>query len=238
MSALTLLHTHSSSDDESRDQEDIYMPPQRRGFRICNILVIGLFLLLFPGWFVALDLYRHPRVVNIPGLSSSHPFPSQIFERVKKVFEPDERYTGPSNQTHQNWDHLVAAHDALYLENPEKYGLIEGAGPPFKHENMAHPNLVRFHYWQVKGGRPIVGGYSEASWDAHMDHCFDYLRQAISCGNGFTIEGHTPLIVKGEHGEASTVTGWGVEHNCINFEALRAFQIEQERRYNMTWQGY
>ncbi|RYP82657.1 hypothetical protein DL769_001564 [Monosporascus sp. CRB-8-3] len=98
-------------------------------------------------------------------------------------------------------------------------------------------NLVRFHYWQVKGGHPVVSGYSEASWDAHMDHCFDYLRQAISCGNGFTIEGHTPLIVEGEHGEASTVTGWGVEHDCINFEALRAFQIEQERRYNMTWQG-
>ncbi|KAJ8120155.1 hypothetical protein O1611_g10436 [Lasiodiplodia mahajangana] len=130
MSAITPLHTRSSSDDESRDQEDIYMPPRRRGSRVFNILAIGLFLILLPGWFVALDLYHHPRMVDIPGLSSPNPFPPQIFERVKKVFEPDERYAGPSNQTHQNWDHLVAAHDALYLENPEKYGLIEGAGPP------------------------------------------------------------------------------------------------------------
>ena len=95
---------------------------------------------------------------------------------------------------------------------------------------------MRFHYWQVKGGHPVVGEYSEASWDAHVNHCFEYLRQAISCGSGFTIEGDSPLLVKGEKGEASTVTGWGIEHDCINFEALRAFQIDQERKYNATWQ--
>jgi hypothetical protein len=80
-----------------------------------------------------------------------------------------------------------------------------------------------------------MGQYSEKSWDAHVDHCFEYLRQAISCGSGFSIEGHSPLIVDREEGKASTVTGWGIEHNCINFEALRAFQIEQERVYNTTW---
>ena len=71
-----------------------------------------------------------------------------------------------------------------------------------------------------------------------MDHCFEYLRQAISCGSAFQIEGSSPLDIPGEEGHhlASTVTGWGVEHDCINFEALRAFQINQERAYNATWQ--
>ncbi|EHK26507.1 uncharacterized protein TRIVIDRAFT_111968 [Trichoderma virens Gv29-8] len=239
------------SHDESRDEEDVYTPPRKRNFR--KFLGYGLLATLLPGWFVALDIYRHPRVVDLPGLSSPHPFPPQIFERVKKIFEPDERYIGPSNQTHHNWDHLVAGHDALYIGNPKKYGLMEGIGPPFHHENMAHPvprkfyvvsllhqmhclNIVRFHYWQVKQGHPTVSEYSEASWDAHVDHCFEYLRQSISCGAGFSLEGHSPLIVEGEVGEASTVTGWGIEHNCINFEVLRAFQIEQERVYNTTWQ--
>jgi hypothetical protein len=82
----------------------------------------------------------------------------------------------------------------------------------------------------VKQGHPAVSEYSEESWDTHVDHCFEYFRQAISSGSGFTID--TSLIAEGQLGEVSTVTGCGIEHNYINFEALRAFQIEQERVYN------
>ena len=100
------LRDHSS-DDESREQEDIYKPPTNRR-NIRKILGYGLLVFLIPGWLVALEIYRHPVVIDLTGLPSSHPFPPQVFERVKRVFEPDERYTGPSNQTHHNWDHLVA----------------------------------------------------------------------------------------------------------------------------------
>ncbi|KAG8408981.1 hypothetical protein J3458_019988 [Metarhizium acridum] len=221
------------SDDESREMEDIYVPPQRScNFRM--ILYYGILALLASGWFVAVNLYHHPRVIDIPGLSSPHPFPPEVFSRVKRVFLPDERYIGPSNQTHQNWDHLVAgnpvpmpprvdlfdaemhapAHDALYIENPEIYGYIEGSGPPFHHENMASPVPRKFYVVSL----------------LHQLHCL-----AISCGSGFAVEGHSPLVVDGQLGEASTVTGWGIEHDCINFEALRAFQIDQERVYNATW---
>jgi hypothetical protein len=37
-------------------------------------------------------------------------------------------------------------------------------------------------------------------------------------------------------GHATSVTGWGVEHDCIDFDLLRQFQIEQEGKYNLTWQ--
>jgi hypothetical protein len=77
--------------------------------------------------------------------------------------------------------------------------------------------------------------YSKNKWEIHVEHCFEYLRQSISCGSLFAIEGETPLVAEGEEGLASTVTGWGVEHDCFNFEALRVFQIEQERKYNTTW---
>ncbi|KAI1194378.1 hypothetical protein F5X97DRAFT_327645 [Nemania serpens] len=191
--------------------------------------------------------------INYPGLSQPHPFPTEIFTRVKKVFEPDSRYIGPSNQTHQNWDHLVAGHDALYIENPEKYGLMQGTYPPFHHENMASPppkkfyvvslmhklhclNLIRFHYWQVKGIAPATEGYSDAAWDAHMDHCFEYLRQSISCASYFAVEGYSPLNVEGHPGHVSSVTAWGVEHDCINWDALWTFQNDQEKIYNSTWQ--
>jgi hypothetical protein len=61
------------------------------------------------------------------------------------------------------------------------------------------------------------------------------LRQSISCVGDLVIEGNTPLFGS-SHRKASTVTGWGFEHACINFENLRNYQIEQERLYNQTWQ--
>lgn len=72
----------------------------------------------------------------------------------------------------------------------------------------------------------------------HLDHCFDYLRQAISCGSAFKIEGASPLADPGHDGHlASTVTSWGIKHSCINIEALRTLQINQKKRYNATWQA-
>lgn len=71
-------------------------------------------------------------------------------------------------------------------------------------------------------------------WKVHVEHCFEYLRQAISCGGDLVIEGSSPIKVG--KGHATSVTGWGVEHECIDFERLRQFQIDQEAKYNMTWQ--
>lgn len=71
-----------------------------------------------------------------------------------------------------------------------------------------------------------------------MEHCFEYLRLSISCGSPFTVEGSSPLADPRGHGLiASTVTGWGVEHDCINYEAMRTFQINQEKQYSQTWRA-
>lgn len=91
--------------------------------------------------------------------------------------------------------------------------------------------MIRSQYWVAKScADPATIPFAE-NWAKHVDHCFEYLRQAISCGGDLTIEGYSPL------GTASSVTGWGVSHDCLNFEVLRTYQIQQERLYNLTWQG-
>jgi len=95
--------------------------------------------------------------------------------------------------------------------------------------------MVRYQYWQhVEGKAPFDP--DRDLWVVHVEHCFEYLRQSISCGGDLVIEGKTPLFGASSR-KASTVTGWGFEHDCINFERLRDFQIEQERQYNLTWQN-
>lgn len=72
-------------------------------------------------------------------------------------------------------------------------------------------------------------------WKVHVEHCFEYLRQGISCGGDLIIEGNSPIKVG--KGHATSVTGWGVEHDCIDIDLLWQFQIQQEEKYNLTWQN-
>lgn len=94
--------------------------------------------------------------------------------------------------------------------------------------------MVRYQYYEEKGRVDHNADDIERKmWKVHVEHCFEYLRQAIQCGGDLIIEGNSPIKVG--KGHATSVTGWGVEHDCINFEKLREFQIEQEAKYNQTW---
>ena len=55
-----------------------------------------------------------------------------------------------------------------------------------------------------------------ASHSQHMGHCFDYLRQGIMCAGDTTIEDSVVLPGRGD----STVEGWGITHQCKNWDAL------------------
>jgi hypothetical protein len=49
----------------------------------------------------------------------------------------------------------------------------------------------------------------------HLDHCFEYLRQALMCAADSNLED----LVVDEKGEA-TAPGWGTKRVCRDFEKL------------------
>lgn len=57
---------------------------------------------------------------------------------------------------------------------------------------------------------------------SHLNHCFDYLRQAVMCAGDMTLE---PAVEYKEIGRKG-VAGWGVEHRCRNFQAMKDFAEE------------
>lgn len=63
----------------------------------------------------------------------------------------------------------------------------------------------------------------------HLDHCFDYLRQAVMCAGDMTLE---PAVEYKEIGRKG-VAGWDVEHNCRSFQAMKDF-AEQHTYLNSS----
>ena len=56
----------------------------------------------------------------------------------------------------------------------------------------------------------------------HLDHCFDYLRQAIMCAADPAVE---PARVE-KDGSRRTVDGWGAQHQCRSWDKLFDFALE------------
>ena len=57
----------------------------------------------------------------------------------------------------------------------------------------------------------------------HMDHCYNYLRQAIECFGDSTVE---PAKVDAQ-GTRMGIQGWGVpRYQCRDWSALERFALE------------
>ncbi|KAK4209259.1 hypothetical protein QBC37DRAFT_294966 [Rhypophila decipiens] len=239
-----------AADDEKTSTIMLEKSSQQHHLRKQRIL-LAIIAVLALGWSATLiswfQAYSGPKNVDNGPLHvyTNTPIPKEVFLPVKKVFEPDERYIGGGREVEKHWDALVAGHDAVWIENPSQWGLPEGIVAPYDHPNTPDPKPQDFYVISILHQLHCLnknridtssrkGDPQESfKWKVHVEHCFEYLRQGISCGGDLIIEGNSPIKV-GE-GHATSVTGWGVEHDCINFELLRKFQIEQEGRYNQTW---
>ncbi|KAM7215687.1 protein of unknown function (DUF3328) domain containing protein [Rhypophila decipiens] len=253
----------AAADDEKTSTIILERRNKQQHLRTQRIL-LAIIAVLALGWAATLISWSRWQAYSGPNhldngplhVYTNTPIPKEVFLPVKKVFEPDERYIGGGPEVEKHWDALVAGHDAVWIENPSQWGLPEGIVAPYDHPNTPDPkpqdfyvisilhqlhclNMVRFQYYQEKNKNRIDTSSPKAEpeesfkWKVHVEHCFEYLRQGISCGGDLIIEGNSPIKVG--KGHATSVTGWGVEHDCINFELLRKFQIEQEGRYNQTW---
>ncbi|EFQ91546.1 hypothetical protein PTT_11592 [Pyrenophora teres f. teres 0-1] len=61
--------------------------------------------------------------------------------------------------------------------------------------------------------------------ESHVNHCFDYLRQAIMCAGDLSLE-HS--VVPSEFG----FNGWGTSHKCADWSAM--WDIAVDRRYDQS----
>jgi hypothetical protein len=91
--------------------------------------------------------------------------------------------------------------------------------------NSAQATIREFAYMpdaqRMPGGKPLDhDGVTFSPF--HMDHCFNYLRQAIECFADSTVE----WAKIDERGQRQGIQGWGIPHyECRDRDTLEAFAL-------------
>lgn len=153
------------------------------------------------------------------------------------------------------------ASDSIFIADPEAYALRDPGirapffifGDPPKAAEEANTltnfyvlsnlhqlhcvNMIRMRYNQVVYDAEKVTPLSEsplnADWITHLEHCFEYLRLSITCGDYMVLESDSPPGSPEDYWKDGL--SWGVVHSCIDWDRLIGFQTQQVVAYNKTW---
>ncbi|KAF1942729.1 hypothetical protein EJ02DRAFT_160641 [Clathrospora elynae] len=186
------------------------------------------------GWVIVKKGERHENHAATP-----LPFPS-VPSRVV-TFDIDSRfhYTAAGSGT-PAWSGLMPNGGGIVsVEQPQKYLLAAS----YKNRNdsdaevystsMFHQlhclNSIRVRLGTLEGfmNDTTAGLHQRDVFapESHVDHCFDYLRQAIMCAGDLSLE-HS--VVPDQFG----FNGWGTSHQCSDWKSM--WDIAEDHQYDQS----
>ncbi|KAK2025758.1 hypothetical protein LX32DRAFT_702769 [Colletotrichum zoysiae] len=145
------------------------------------------------------------------------PVRSEIqLRNTPKIFNMDTDYAIPPSETiNEAWSSLIPKRGGFFTDR---------AISPRESCFALHPDTKNSTSHHTEHGSHK--GHSAAA-DAnasnniyHVGHCFDLLRQAIMCRPDLTAEPFDPIV--------GGVTGFGTEHQCINWRDLMDWMVANE----------
>ncbi|CAD6446913.1 3ae1a250-aadf-473e-9b7e-67ae259eaffa [Sclerotinia trifoliorum] len=230
---LSLLNPKIENDEEPylRDAERSTL---RRNF------VYGIIVGLLSGLSIILVLYTMLSYVS--NWRSPNTF-SPDFPLHPVIFQEDEIYAAASSpDTDAAWDNLMPPGRGFVLvENPEKYGLRPGLpsvnGPDQYSVSVFHQlhclGMIRESYnsalpgvWpHIQGDKNLSDKSAQESNREYIGHCFDYIRQSLMCSADMTIEWAMEMP---DGKPPFTIDGWGITHNCRNWDDVLKWMAEHK----------
>ncbi|KFY35975.1 hypothetical protein V494_05428 [Pseudogymnoascus sp. VKM F-4513 (FW-928)] len=137
---------------------------------------------------------------------------------------------------------LSAGSGMVSIEQPEQYNLPPSYTDHYKNSTKAEVYsmsmyhqlhclaAIRLHFGSMTGkfnadaNKPITSR-RVFRHESHLDHCFDYLRQAIMCAGDLALEAS---VVPNEFG----FNGWGTSHQCADWRVMWDTAIAHRYMYD------
>ncbi|CAI6277560.1 unnamed protein product [Periconia digitata] len=206
-----------------------WMPPQYVYVGLLSILLLSL------GFAAGLSVPRAASAGEATG--------SSIVAKIPVTFQEEAIFSGPpSDESNAAWDALIplgrgfvelnSSHTDTDREGRYCVSVFhqlhclemirQGFYGAQMHTEKAKPTPVApdggpvspipgdFHKHRPAPSKPGSGAHHA---DSHMQHCFDYLRQALMCASDTSLEERSD--------EISGVKGWGTTHQCRDFESVK-----------------
>lgn len=131
----------------------------------------------------------------------------------------------------------------MIVDHPEKLGLAPGKST--SHGDVYDVSLfhqlhclkhIRTYLYTMKAAlnktRPLdVYEVLLAPMEEHVEHCFDYLRQAVMCAGDMSLE--WPRTES--DGRRFAVDGWGIPHQCKSWVSSSVVFTTRLSRTDMTF---
>ncbi|KJZ77473.1 hypothetical protein HIM_03197 [Hirsutella minnesotensis 3608] len=169
-------------------------------------------------------------------------FPPRL-SRSSVVFQKSPLFgSKPSPNSDAAWNSLLPNGGGyVRVESPERFGLNRGVptedGGDQYWVSMFHQlhclKIIRENYFGVVQGQASGADTSspEAQQQlskqiAHVNHCFDYLRQAVMCNGDMTLEWATP--------EGKSMDGWNIDHQCRSWDQAVDWTLRHKAPDNGT----
>ncbi|OJD11649.1 hypothetical protein AJ78_07619 [Emergomyces pasteurianus Ep9510] len=167
------------------------------------------------------------------------PIPTVPLIKGPVIFDEDTRWTGSNPETNKLWEneHLNGVTHSFVLQNPREYGFKQGVpakngaerfGISMYHQLhcLASIRMVYFNQTDNHQHRRDVSHLDMRLLNLlHVEHCFDYLRQAIQCSADSTIE--WARVEK--NGKRKEIDGWGVPHHeCKDVRVIEEFIAQHQ----------
>jgi hypothetical protein len=169
--------------------------------------------------------------------SNPHFIPQIPYTNHPVIFHQDNNWVGTSPAVDKNWDQHInnALSGYITIPNPTAYNLRPGV--EYGHHNFSEIFSISFYHQlhclaMIRQAyyhplNPHMHGHDSRSppsetarRTAHLDHCFDYLRQRITCAADMTVEWAKEEV----DGSRRQVDGWGIPHReCRDMEKVEAF---------------
>lgn len=140
-------------------------------------------------------------------------------------FLPRRRWNVPSPEA-ANVELSAGGGGLIAVSDPRKLGLVGGLplGKEAKEERLREGyGISMFH--QIHCLVTIRTAIRTRTFnDQHLDHCLDYLRQAIMCTGDTTLE---KVIIDDDGKFKAEIDGWGTVHECRSWHMLFEFAERQ-----------
>ncbi|KAH8694222.1 hypothetical protein BGW36DRAFT_430241 [Talaromyces proteolyticus] len=205
------VNEKTNKEDDGSSQE---MPIWRPSRLQCIISITTAFaILVFSIIAFAASRSNSPVVFSADMVPQGNP--------VVRTFEDTFAFGGPrNNRTDAAWDGLLPTGGGFIpVPNPEAYGLPSDIrqenqlwGISVFHQLHCLILLRRVHYNFVKGTP------SDPTTVEHSGHCFDFLRQAISCYGDTTLE--MPQLRAEDNIDRATFNS---PRKCRDFESIKEY---------------